>query len=47
MTEEDKLFLAQPLTDIYVAMETDLMKARGNLLKGGITKNPEAVKGKC
>ena len=27
MTEEDKLLLAQPLTDIYVAMETDLMKA--------------------
>ena len=27
MTEEDKLFLAQPLTDIYIAMETDLMMA--------------------
>ena len=27
MTEEDKLYLAQPLTDIYVAMETDLMMA--------------------
>lgn len=27
MTEEDKLYLAQPLTDIYTAMETDLMMA--------------------
>ena len=27
MTEEDKLYLAQPLTDIYISMETDLMMA--------------------
>ena len=43
MTEEDKLLLAQPLTDIYVAMETDLMKAIAEQLAfdGGISPSSE------